>query len=248
MSPQPSDLRTSLPASSSLDAFLLGAVELGAALELQERLRREVAARTDRHGSILVCEHPPCVTIGREGSFADILVDREELTARRMEIRWLNRGGGTFAHVSGQLSVYVIVPLERMGLGLVDFKAALEACLIATAADLKVVAERSTQIPGAICRVGQFAVIGAAVRDWVSYGGMCINVAPPQEGIDLVSWSNSEVRMTSLSAQRTRPTAMSTVRESIVRNLSAAFGYPEYHLYTGHPLLHRSSRKVYVYT
>ena len=247
MSPEPVNLRTSLPVSSSLDAFLLGTVELGAALELQERLRREVAARTDTHGTILVCEHPPCVTIGREGSFADVLVDRDELTARRMEIRWLNRGGGTFAHLSGQLSVYVIVPLERLELGVVDFKAALEASLVATAADLKVPAERATQIPGSVCRLGQFAVIGAAVRDWVSYGGMSINVSPPQEGIDLVSWSNSDVRMTSLSAQRTRPTAMSTVRESVIRNLAAALGYPEYHLYTGHPLLHRTSRKVYVY-
>lgn len=233
--------------SSSLDVFLLGTVELGAALELQEHLRREVVTRADSHGAILVCEHPPVVTIGREGSFADVLVEREELTSRRMEIRWLNRGGGTYVHLPGQLAISVIVPLQRLKLGLVDFKGVLERCLIATAADLKVPAERSTQIPGAICRVGQFAVIGAAVRDWVSYGGMTINVSPPQEGIDLVSWSNSDVRMTSLAAQRTRPTAMSTVRESVIRNLSAGLGYEEYHLYTGHPLLHRSSRKVYVY-
>jgi lipoate-protein ligase B len=187
------------------------------------------------------------LTIGREGSFADILVDREELTARRMEVRWLNRGGGTFAHLPGQLAVYVIVPLERLNLGLADFKSALETSLIATAADLKVPAERSTHIPGAVCRLGQFAVIGATVRDWISNGGLCINVSAPQEGMELISWSDTDVRMTSLSAQRSRPTAMSTVRESIIRNLSAALGYPEYHLYTGHPLLHRTARKVYVY-
>src|SRR5271155_2905507 len=110
MTSAPLKLKTPSPTTSSLDAFLLGTVELEAALELQERLRREVAARTDAHGTILVCEHPPCVTVGREGSFSDVLVDREELVARKMQIRWLNRGGGTFAHLPGQLSVYVIVP------------------------------------------------------------------------------------------------------------------------------------------
>ena len=242
------DHRIPSPVSSSLDAFLLGTVELGSALELQQRLRRDVASRTDPHGTILVCEHPPSVTIGREGSFADIQIDREDLNARQMEIRWLNRGGGTFVHLPGQLAVYVIVPLERLQLNLLGFRTAMEKGLIATAADLKVVAERATVRPGAICRCGQFAFIGAAVRDWVSYGGLYVNVSLDREALDVVSWSNSDVKVTSLSAQRTRPTAMSTVRESLIRNLSTSLGYDGYHLFTGHPLLHRSSRKVYVYT
>jgi len=86
-------------ASSSLDVFLLGTVDLESSKELQERLRSDVATRTDSHGAILICEHPPSVTIGREGSFADVLVEWEELVARKMDVRWLNRGGGTFVHV-----------------------------------------------------------------------------------------------------------------------------------------------------
>ncbi len=247
MSPVETDHRISSPMSSSLDVFLLGTVELGASLELQERLRREIAARTDCHGTILVCEHPPSISIGREGSFADVLVDREELISRRMEVRWINRGGGTFVHLPGQLSVSVVVPLERFQRGILDFRTALENSLIALAADLKVPAERGTALPGAACRCGQFAFIGAAVREGISHGGVHVNVSLPQEALDVVQWTDSDVRITSLAAQRTRPTAMSTVRESLIRNLAAALGYDSYHLYTGHPLLHRSSRKVYVY-
>ena len=117
----------------------------------------EVAARTDIHGTILVCEHPPSITIGREGSFADVLVEREELMSRSMEVRWINRGGGTFVHLPGQLAVYVVVPLNRLKLGLLGFRTALENSLIATAADLKVSAERATAVPGAICRCGIMA-------------------------------------------------------------------------------------------
>ena len=233
--------------SSSLDVFLLGTVDLESSKELQERLRSDIASRTDSHGAILICEHPPSVTIGREGSFADVLVEWEELVARKMDVRWLNRGGGTFVHVPGQLAVYVIVPLDRLRLGLLNFRTTLEKTLIATAADLKVPAEPSSAVPGAMCRCGQFAFIGASVRDGVSYGGFYVNVSLPQEALDLVRWTRSDVKVTSLASQRTRPTAMSTVREALIRNVASALGYDGYHVYTGHPLLHRSTRKVYVY-
>lgn len=235
------------PESSSMDVFLLGTVTLNAAIELQERLRIEVASRMDRHGCLLVCEHPPSITIGRDGSFADVLVDRDELVARKMDICWTNRGGGTFVHLPGQLSVYVVVPLERLKLGLLDFRQKLEQSLIATATELKVPAESAPSSPGAICRCGQFGFIGAAVRDWISYGGLHVNVSLSQEALELVRWNESDVRVTSISAQRTRPVAMTSVRESLIRNLSAFLGYDSFHLYTGHPLLHRSLRKVYVY-
>ena len=242
------DRRSHSQASSSLDVFLLGTVDLESSKELQERLRSDIALRSDSHGAILVCEHPPSVTIGREGSFADVRVEWEELTARKMDVRWLNRGGGTFVHVPGQLAVYVIAPLDRLGLGLLDFRTTLENVLVATAADLKVPAERSSAVPGAMCRCGQFAFIGASVRDWVSYGGFYVNVSLPQEALDLVRWTHSDVKVTSLASQRTRPTAMSTVREALIRNVASALGYDGYHVFTGHPLLHRTSRKVYVYT
>ena len=234
-------------ASSALEVFLLGKVDFASALGLQSRLADQIAQRTDTHGILLVCEHPPTISIGREGSFADVLVENEELVARRMEIRWLSRGGGTFVHAPGQVAVYAIIPLDRLKLGLADYRRCLEQTLVATAADLDVEAEASSAVPGATCRCGQFAFIGAGVRDWVTHGGMFVNVSLTNEVLSLVRWSEAPSHVTSLATQRTRPTAMPAVRESLIRNLCDALGYDGYHLFTGHPLLHRSTRKVYVY-
>lgn len=244
--PSPTPSHPPLPMSSSLDVFLLGILELGDTLELVERLRREIAARTDEHGTILVCEHPPSISIGREGSFADVLVEREELIARKMDVRWTNRGGATFVHLTGQLSAYVILPLKRRNLGMHDFRSRLETGLIGTAADFQIEAQRSATA-GAEGRLGQFGFVGTAVRDWVSMGGVHLNVSLPQEALDLIRWSKSESRVTTLSTMRTRAIAMSTARESLIRNLAMALGYDSYHLYTGHPLLRRKVRRVYVY-
>ncbi len=196
---------------------------------------------------VLVCEHPPAISIGREGSFADVLIDRDELIAQQLEIRWLSRGGGAIAHVPGQIAVYSIVPLQRLNLGLVDYRRRLEQTLVATASDVDVEATTGGATPGAACRCGQFGFIGAGVRDGVTHGGMYVNVSVPPDAIELVRWTRDAVRVTSLAAQRTRPTGIATVRESLVRNLAESLGYESYHLYTGHPLLHRSTRKVYVY-
>lgn len=247
MADTPTDWEHIARSSTALEVYLLGKVDFVSAMGLQSRLLEQIAQRQDTHGIVFVCEHPPSISIGREGSFGDVLVEQEELVARQMEIRWLSRGGGTFAHVPGQVAVYSMVPLHRLKLGLIEYRQRLEQTLIATAADLDVNAERGNEVPGATCRCGQFAFIGAGVRDGVTHGGMYINVSVPHEALNLVRWNKGPRHVTSLAAQRTRPTAMSTVRESLIRHLAESLGYDSYHLYTGHPLLHRSTRKVYVY-
>ena len=233
--------------SATLEVFLLGTVDFASALGLQARLLDQLAARTDTHGIVLVCDHPPTISIGREGSFADVLVEREELISRRMDIRWTNRGGGTFVHAPGQVAVYPLLPLDRLEFGLLDFRNRLEQTLLHAAEDLDVAATRSEAAPGAECRCGQFAFIGAGVRSWVSHGGMFVNVAVPQDCLDLVRWINSPARITTLAAQRMKPTSMASVRECLVRRLAESFGYDDYQIHTGHPLLQRTTRKVYVF-
>lgn len=246
MARMPTDWKHFAEGEATLDVFLLGKVDFESAQELQSRLLDDLAHRQDTHGVVLVCEHPPSISIGREGSFADVQVDREELISQQLEVRWVSRGGGTIAHVPGQVAIYPLVPLRRLNLGLGQYRQRLQQTLIAVAADLDVAAEASEGCSGAHCRCGQFAFIGAGVRDWVTYGGMFVNVSVPPEALELIRWG-THVRPTSLSAQRTRPTGMATVRESLIRHLAETLGYESYHLFTGHPLLHRSTRKVYVY-
>ena len=79
--------------SDALQVYLLGMVDFDSALFLQERLLYEISGRTDRLGGLILCEHPPMVTIGRDGSRSQLLVEPAELTKQQIEVRWLNRGG-----------------------------------------------------------------------------------------------------------------------------------------------------------
>lgn len=236
--PQP----TISAATGALEVYLLGLVEFDAALYLQERLALDISQQDDGRGALLVCEHPPLITIGREGSRGDLCCEPRELAARQIEVRWLNRGGGTVVHVPGQLAVYPLLPLARRGLGLADYRERLELALLDLCRETRVRARRDPAEAGIFCRGGIVAHVGAAVRSGISSHGVFVNVSPRIDSLRLVQ--SGTRRATSLSAERGAPVAMPAVRESMIRSLAERLDYERYHLYTGHPLLRRTTRVV----
>lgn len=229
-----------------LEVHLLGVVDYESALFLQERLVYEISDRADGLGGLLLCEHPPLITIGRGGSRAHILVDPDELESRQMGVRWVNRGGGCLAHAPGQLAVYPIVPLDRLGLGLDDYRRLIEESVVDACRELRLSASRRPDQPGVWCREGQLAHLGIAVKSWVASHGIFVNVNPAMEFLRLVRPNRTGERVTSLAAARLKPTSMHKIRESLIRNLASRLGYERQHVYTGHPLLRRTKKKVYV--
>jgi lipoyl(octanoyl) transferase len=226
----------------SLEVYLLGLVDFDAALFLQERLMMDVAGRDDGYGALLICEHPPLITVGREGSKAEIRCEPEELTAREIAVRWLNRGGGCLVHAPGQLAAYPLLPLACRGWGLAEYRERVELALLDVCRDARIRAWRKPFEAGVFCRGGKVANVGVAVRSWVSSHGLFVNINPRMDLMTLVRSGDSGA--SSLSAERGRPVAMPAVRESLIRRLAVRLQYERYHLYTGHPLLRRTRRVV----
>ncbi len=177
MNPVPPDLPP-LSHDGLLEIHLLGMLDFDSALFLEERLVYEISGRDNLDAGLLLCEHPPLITIGRDGSREQILADSRQLAAKGIETRWINRGGGSVVHGPGQLAAYPILPLNRLKLGLLEFRTRLEQSVIDMAEDFQVATIRQPDSPGLWCRNGQFAHLGVAVKSWVSYHGVFIDVAP----------------------------------------------------------------------
>lgn len=237
----PIDWKAAQLNSSDLDVFLLGCVDFDAYLMLQDRLAVEVQSRNDRYGILLLCEHPPSISLGRDGSAIDLQSHAEDWESPRCPVRWVGRGGGTWMHGPGQLMVSILAPVDRLELSLFAFRRAMIRSLLQMARDARVPSHSSVTAPGVSGRVGQFAFIGAAVHAGVSQFGMIVNVAPSH---DVTSFSPNGERYSSLAAERCRPVAMASVRESLVRHLSAALGYEQFHIHSGHPWLRRTTQAV----
>jgi lipoyl(octanoyl) transferase len=132
----------------------LGRVAYGEGLEIQARV---VAARKQGliGDTLLLLEHPPVITLGRNSSRANVVASDEFLASRGVELHEINRGGDVTYHGPGQLVGYPIVDLRgefpnKRGphLGPVDFVRMLEEVLIRTCADFGVLAKRIKCVTG----------------------------------------------------------------------------------------------------
>ncbi|QDT44171.1 Octanoyltransferase [Gimesia alba] len=232
----------------TMKIYMLGCVDFDSLLVLQERAVQELRRAQNETAVLFICEHPPLITVGREGSHAQLSGSYQELKAGQIEVRWVNRGGGAILHTPGQLAVYPVLPLKQLGIGVQDYLSRLEQAIIAMAAEQGVEAQVQPGSTGISSRCGQFACLGAAIKSWISYYGFYINVSPDMKLLRLIDSNRYDHRLTSLSATLTREASMSSVRESIVRNLVSRFGYRDTPIFTRHPLLNRVKKKVYVHT
>jgi lipoate-protein ligase B len=89
------------------------------------------------------------------------------------------------------------------------------------------------------------ASIGVAVKRWIAYHGLTLNVGPFLEPFQILDEPGPEgrsLRLTSLEAQRQRPAPMPKVRETLIRHLESTFGMGRHHVYTDHPMVRRKAR------
>lgn len=229
------------PSSNVLQAYLLGSVDFETMLRWQRRLVYSVS--DDRTAAYLVlCEHSPLISVGRQGSLAHIQYDLEELRVREWPVRWINRGGGCNLHLPGQLAIYSIVPLDRLALDLPAYISRLADVITRVAADFSVAARIGERSPNLYVGNRPIALLGAAVRHWIAYYGAVLNVNPALELFrNIRTLDPHELPMTSLERERTGRVLMAQVRERIIEHFTQSFGFARTSLFFDHPALSRKA-------
>jgi lipoyl(octanoyl) transferase len=222
---------------------MLGLVDFD---EVQQLQRRLVYEQGERGGaSLVLCEHPPTISIGRSGSRAHIVPDDEELCALGIPVRWVNRGGGCVLHLPGQVTAYVILPLHHFGLDLKGYLDRLHAAVVGVLDEFELRGEARASQGGVFLGHARVASVGVAVNRWIAYHGLTLNVGAFLAPFDLLDEPGAgpyPLRQTSMESRRQRPAPMHRVREALVRHLETVFGLERHHIYTNHPLIRRKVR------
>lgn len=230
------------PTSPAAQFHLLGQVELDVCLALQRRLVYE-AGNGDAPLTIILCEHPEAITVGRSGSRGHIRLSPDELARRRFDVRYLGRGGGCVLHGPGQLAIYPIVPLAQRGWTVGGYLRRLQSGLAAALAELRV---PTTERPGRFGlwgRSGQLAAVGVVVQANVAWQGAFLNVSPQSQALGYVDTDPDAAReggktaMGSMVSETGRRVTMPMVRSAVVPHLASALECDRHHLHTGHPLV-----------
>ena len=119
-------------------------------------------------------EHPPVYTLGLSRSTEDLL-QPDDHTIERV---YSDRGGRATYHGPGQLLVYPLLDLRRLGLGPRAYVHCLEQAVITLLQTLGIAAKRRPGAPGVYSRAGKLAFVGVRIRKQCSYHGLALNVDP----------------------------------------------------------------------
>jgi lipoate-protein ligase B len=164
-----------------LAARWLGRIDYREAHALQKRLVDERAS--GRVGDqLLLLEHPPVLTLGKNSDPAHILASEADLASRGISVERIERGGEVTYHGPGQLVAYPIVRLHERGVLLRPFVRLLEDALVDTCHALGVEAARRDGHPGCWCDVDapnprKIGALGLRIERGVSYHGIALNVS-----------------------------------------------------------------------
>jgi len=148
----------------------LGLIEYGEGLRIQEASRDELITGTGRE-ILLVFEHPQVITVGRA------LGSKSEVFGTKIPIFEVSRGGRATLHLPGQVVVYPILNLSQRGKDLHAYMRLLEEAVINTCQDFRIDAGRCEGKTGVwVGGERKIASLGIAVKKWVSYHGVALNI------------------------------------------------------------------------
>jgi lipoyl(octanoyl) transferase len=173
---------------------LPGYIAYEAARSLQHQLVEERAA--DKiPDTVVFLEHSPVITRGRGLQFTGEIRPRHMPLAvtlpEGMEFAESERGGDLTYHGPGQLVVYPVVKLDGSGFGpshdVGGFLRKLESVLVDELVALGLKAEGRDSATGVWVGDRKVASIGIAVRKWVTYHGMAINIVNDLKPFHLIS-------------------------------------------------------------
>jgi lipoyl(octanoyl) transferase len=197
----------------------LGQVTYEPTWRAMQRLTDERGPRTA--DEIWFLEHPSVYTLGLAG--------REEhvLAAGDIPVVRIDRGGQVTYHGPGQLVVYPLVDIRRLGLGVRALVTAMESAIVDCVAECGVAAYPRAEAPGVYVAGRKLASIGLRIRRGSSYHGLALNVAmdlEPFKRIDPCGYAGLEV----VDLQRLgSPLTTAVVARKLLPHLARTLQLPE---------------------
>jgi lipoic acid synthetase len=205
-----------------LRARWLGRLPYTEAWDLQRAIHEgKVVGRTG-DDYLLLLEHPPVFTIGRNGDASNLLVDREGLAP---EVHHVDRGGDITFHGPGQLVGYPILTLDDPK-QVVPYVRKLEQALIATLTGFGVDAWAEPGYTGVWTAEGKVAAIGVRVARRVTMHGFALNLHPDMGYFGMMNPCGITDRpVTNLSQLLGRKVSLEEAVQAFIPNFQAVFGY-----------------------
>ena len=199
---------------TSLVVQKLGLLPYREAWEVQKELQQRLI-KGEGEDTLLLCEHPPVITLGRSAKPENVLASEAELAKQNVEVIPIERGGDVTFHGPGQLVAYPIIDLTKKRQDVGWYMRAIEEVIIRTLARFDI---EGVRIPGKtgvwISRTPEqaptvkerkIASLGVRISRWKTLHGFSINVLNSKQGFSLINPCGfADIEVTSIEEESSR--------------------------------------------
>ena len=206
-----------LPALSTPALKWLGCVDYEPTWRAMQRRTDEATDATP--DEIWFLEHPPVFTMGMNAKAVHLLAPGD------IPVVDIDRGGQVTYHGPGQLVVYPLLDLARLGLGVRALVEGIERAVVATLAQWDVEAHGKRDAPGVYVGERKIASVGLRIRRGRSYHGLALNVAMDLEPFARINpCGYAGLQMTQVSGLG-GPSSVREVGETMAPHLLRSLGF-----------------------
>ena len=219
-----------MPSAALIHVLHLGLVPYDTALQLQKTLS-QLRKAGQIENTLLLLQHPPVITLGRNAAVANVLASPEFLAQRGVELHEIDRGGDVTFHGPGQLVAYPIFDLRSFEpkVGAVEFVRRLEEVLIRTCGDFGIGTQRIKGLTGVWTYAlpqkpeAKIAAIGVHISRAVTTHGFALNVNNDLEYFGLIVPCGLTKPVTSMEKELQKSVSVEAVATAASRNFGRVF-------------------------
>ena len=218
-----------------ISVLQLGPLDYASGLNLQRRLvdLRKQGAIGD---VLLLLEHTPVITLGRNAKAANILAAPEFLAKKGVGVFESDRGGDVTFHGPGQLVGYPIFDLrafpsnepDRKTLGAIEYIRRLEEVLIRSCASFGIPTKRIPGLTGVWTEgveESKIAALGVHISRGVTSHGFALNVTTDLNFFNLIIPCGITTKpVTSMAKELEKPPSMEDLANTVSRQIGQVFG------------------------
>ena len=208
-----------------LNVRRLGRIPYASGIALQERLV-EARKRGEVTDTLLLLEHDPVVTLGRNARKENLLMPEDLLRAQGIDLFEVGRGGDVTYHGPGQVVGYPIIEIPEGRRDVHRYVRDLEEVMIRVCRDYGFVARRIPGKSGTFVGENKIGAIGVRISRWVTSHGFAFNVNTNLSGFELiVPCGLRDQGVTSLSRLLGSQADQAEVEERLTDRFKEVLGY-----------------------
>ncbi|MBN1913843.1 MAG: lipoyl(octanoyl) transferase LipB [Candidatus Omnitrophica bacterium] len=203
----------------------LGLCDFDQAWQVQKRTLEDIK-KGILDAVLILCRHYPVVTLGRQAKKESLKATEEDLSKKGISLFSVERGGDATYHGPGQLIAYPVFNLSYFKKDIHFFLRRLEDVAIGFLAELGISGLRYEGLTGAWVEKRKIASLGIAIRNWITYHGLSINIQRDDlANFCLIRPCGMDIEMTSLEDELGQGVEPDSVKRKITEQFKNIFGF-----------------------